>query len=986
MAQQYARETKWPKGQEEWLLAFWLGLSYFQELYNFLGLKIILGPGYGNYYKNYIQPFELGGMVAFLIAILVWIIYAPSASPKLIKIFKWAMFVQSVTCILAVLIVAKWDSAFINIHIPLLQLVRFFWGAFLGLGLGISLSILSRSFSRRKRTTVGAVVVAFGLAGPLFIAGLGSFDFVDTHKWVYAFLPGFVLFFLLYHWKKLDALFDKSLEKEETDESLRRISMDTSLRRHLGSKKFWQSFIWLLISGMNVQFCVNFLLADPSRFLFLEASNEKQKFDLYIYAVYGRYVFFIGGIFLFGWLSRKWRSRKKPFILTGIIGLISMPLYIINLATWEMANEHFYILIFTSGLIGLSNSNWFLTLLQGIEAYGKRLQVVVLLILPTFYRLAAGALMVFDSSTVFYHTTISGITLSLGGIKLDSAQILSLGIIITLLGWLAAFLWEDNFEGSNNLKISDDNVDKNFSVAILDHQTRQIFRQEISGNAWKNEDFSALQEKVADILRKRFHDVFEEWMYSFSLISTNLKDGQLVFGNTHTNNSAYRDLKQVTAEGAKKYQEAADTLILDEQPARSLTRYAIDHGLNGLVLTAGKGLTFLDKKAYDDNDYKYFNLSDMHLPDDDTIAQFWEMEGNAQKKLFESIIEQAELPWGEETSKIQNGLILRALDLWRYPENQYYIYIVTPQSAVKSESQQRLAVLLMTAIKIPVSKLDELAAMLTWLLAQRSLALTMDSEWRKISEEQAHSMKTVLGIMRNDLTALNDYRENEIRFFIRWEALESNIKRLDQINRFTLALARAGDAQTLDEVDDKVKEIFVMKAIPLQDTICEMLTEIGKTLNGMGFSVDGHKDKVKTLISLLLKQVKEDIDTHIKIEAAETGLQIVLNDLLGNMLFYTNSRSPEAHIGLEDVGAAYILRLTNNRKIDENYRQLIEGSKNQSGIAIQQKAGIRMVKRIIGSPLFNQNSDKRWILSVEPTGANIHSTTISLTIFKSHHP
>lgn len=976
------REIKMPKERKEWYLVLWLSLAYFQELYNFLGLKIMLGKS--EVYTKDIQSWELSGMRFFLAIVIAWIFVKRLYvfQPKLVEIFKWAMAVQSITCISTALIIAcSGDELENSPLLGVLKGVRFLWGIFLGLGLGISFSILSRSFSRRKRTFVGAFVVAAGLAGPLFIAAISEISIVETHKWIYALLPLLVMCFLIFHWKRLDIILGAFLTKAEIGNAMSCLIINDSIKRHLADRKFWRSFIWLLISGLNVQFCVNFLLADPSRFIPGGSGITYDKFELYRYAVYGRYIFFIAGVIIFGYLSILLKSRSKPFFITGIIGLFGMTLYINVLANWDNIETQPLFLILLSGIIGLSNSNWLITLLQGIEAYGKRLQAVILLILPTFYRLAAGALLNFDSDQMRQIQLLS-FSWSFGG-KMTPDQILYLGIGITILGFVAAFLWEENFEGSNNLKISDDNVDKNFSVAILDYQTRQDFRQRVSGIVWKSEDFSKLQQRVSDILNKRFRDVFEEWMYSFSIASTNLKNGQLVFGDAYVNNNAYRDLSHVRAEDAANYQLIADNLILGGQPIRSLTRYAIDNKLNGLVLASKKSLKQLDAEAYRDNDYQLFDLSDFHLPDDDTIGQFWKKEGNEQKKSFQIIAKQAGGRLDEKAESIRDALILRALDMWRYPLKQYFQYIITPQSAVESESQQRIALLLMTAIKIPVSKLDELAGMLTWLLAQRSLALTMDREWQKISEEQSHSMKTVFGNMRNDLYALNDYKNNENLFLDKWASLEANIIRLDRINQFTLALARAGDARALDEVDDKVKGIFIMEAIPLRNIVGETLIEIQRTLGNIGFSVDGHKDKVNALIPLLIKQVKEDIGPNVKVIAARTGLQIVLNDLLGNMLFYTNSGSPEARIALEETGDAYILKLTNNRRINENYRQLIVDSKDQPEIHIQRKAGIRMVKRIIGSPLFNQNSNKRWLLSLAPDNPDRESTTILLTIPKA---
>lgn len=958
-----------PSNASEWRLAWWLGGAYFLELYNFLGLKIMLGVGGGDFYRDVVQRWELAGMLGSLLVLGLWIWKFNRFQPRCMDILKYSILVQAVLGILTVGAVV-WTGA---LSLPdtngesLLKVVRMVWGVSLGFGLGSSFAILSRAFSRQKRTFVAALVVGAGLSGPLVITPVSYFPGIS--KWIYAAVPLAFLGLVIGRWRRISALEHFWVSTE--DQSPARIDMDPSVRRNLREPKFWRAFIWLLLSGLNVQFCVNFLLADPSKFgetPYLQTlecdAYHKLVFDIYRWCVFGRYFFFIAGVFFFGWLSSIWwKSRRKPFIVTGLFGLICIPLYIRYFTNLDYSHVNPVYIVLWSGLIGFSNSNWLITLLQGIEMYGRRLQFIVLFSLPMFYRFAAGAPVLLSW-------------------RPDNEQTLYLGIAITLVGLLSAFLWEENFEGANNLRISDDNVDRNFSVAILDHQTRQNFKKEVDGATWKNENLGYWQQRIVNVLEKRFLSVFEEWMYCFNLAATDIQDGQLKFSETKVNAAAYRDLGRVTAGDAAQYQSVAHELILDEHPARSLTKFAINNGLNGLVLTHKDNLSALDRTAYQENDYGFFDLSNIQLPDDAAIAEFWQAQGKAQEELFNTIFKAAETSAREQedSEKIPEILTLRALDSRRYP-SEYFLYIITPQSALQSESQQRLALLLLTAIKIPVAKLDELAGTLNWLLAQRALALTVDAEYRKISEEQSHSMKTVFGLLLNDVKALNDYKLYSDGVYTLQESLEINIRRLDRINQFTLALMRAGDVGDVSQVDAKVQKVFQTEVVDLRAMICEVLQEIGKTVDTIGFTVDGHDAGVKALIPRLIQSVEQQENLQVRVVVVPTGLQIVLTDLLGNMLFYTNPKAPEATIALIDKEDAYWLCLTNNRKIDDKYRTLIESSKDQSGISIRRKAGIRMVKRILGTPLFYQKSNKRWTLGV--ITPDEHHTTIVLKITKN---
>jgi len=905
------------------------------DMYNFIGFRVMFGAKEGLYKSA--EYCALGGMALAFGLLLAWGFskrLQEKVNLQLLTIVRFSMLSQAILGTAFALVAWQgWEGWW-------LSLLRFFWGFFLGFGLGISLTITTWAFGRLKRTSTITFLVFMGVFGAclsvLLYFALGR----EPNHWAYAVLPAFLALVPL-NWGWLSSQFERFPMPDEKVGGLLSLHLQSheskaqgGLSRLLWQKKFWRSFVILLLGALNVRFSVQIMMKHD-----FVGEGKKLLHTEQIDLLFWHYPAFALGVLLAGWLSWRCRSRSLVQIVLSIIGIVGIYVYVHVSMTWGIA------------LLGVFSATWLMTLLQCTETYPKRLHLFVIAALPLFFRLSIELLRFIQENLAI--------------------NIVHLGYALAILSFLAALLWEDNFQGVNNLQVLEGQSDTNLSVAVLNTATRRKFEKEIDEKLLKNEQVSDFSRKVSDILEERLKEVFDEWLYSFSIGLT--EGGQpLKFDDYRLNSPACHDLPRIRDQRPELFPKLAERLI-EESNRRFLATHAIEKGWNGIVLTPEKKNGKRDTDDYESNGYNVYDLSSLSIDEADAAA-FWAstkgFESNVSEttvELFKRICDQTRPAWAalDSGEKIGKILTLRALDRWRYPEKEYFVYFIIPKSLLREANQQRAALVLHTAVRVPVSKLDELANCMNWLLAQRANALALDAGWRKIWEEQSHSMKTSFGVLKNDTNALNDVRKDPDAFAQKLQAHQTVINRMARINDFTLALMRAGDRTNLQDADDRTAEAFRCEEINLREILVQTLSDFEKSLNEIRFSADGHLLRVQTMLPDLRRAVLADPALNVSIRAVRTGLEIVLDNLVSNMLYNTNYRNPQASISLEKNLERWRLCFLNNGEIEENMLAFIKMHRENPGLPVSQKAGLRTIKRILASALFNPKSSERWLYDAE---------------------
>lgn len=965
------KEYKWPRGKTEWELVFATGISYLLDLYNYVGVKLgVAGLGeHANAVKATVVAVELLGMFLSLVFILfVWVRRKIRFEPSLRQIFFFSSLTQLAVASGTPLLLEslKADPA-PTIFLVLLWLLRLFWGFTLGAGIGSILAIVSDRFSRRKRSRTVALVLGTGMFGPILATGVHRI-FPDSG--IQAAIP---LLALLPLW---------FVHRRQTIPDTR-ILIDRETSAVFRSRKFWEVFFWLMLGGISVQFCVNYQLANPEGFGYHFGDAGKP----YRIAVYARYGGLIIGTFGLVWWSIRARSRAIPFRRAMIVGGLAVPLYCFLPAFFENSGENtlMAMLSATAFLLGLSNAVWALLLLQGMETHGRKIHFVTLFLLPIVYRLLAGLGMMVQGLLVDVPQQLgmpgyNGMLASLGTGNQQVATVALIGVSLMLIGWIASFFWENNFEGPHDFNAYGHNFQQDFPARVLDETTRDRLTRLGRASADDRKtlleaDANTFCEALARSLETRLRAVFDDWMYGFNLGLTDVRGKDLQFSSFRTADSPFRDLATVDRLQAERYQQVAQALILHDDSRASLTFFSVRQNLNGLVLANSD----FHEEDYGTQGYRCFNLQRL-LPDScrnnpAAIRDFWKTaeatDLAACKARFFDLC-------GDVDPAIGPILALRALDGARYPQGQYFVYFITPVNMLQDERQQR-AVLILTAAKaLPVEKLHELTDLLNWILAQRALLLARDAEWRKIAEDQSHSMKTAFGRLHSDLDLVSRYLDADAEAPLSLlRSARGVVRQMSDTNTLTLSLMRGS-------ADARESTVFRQEAVGLGALLRDVLDDLGLILHSLGIGRE-HAEVLRADCLPALARKLENPAFDRKVWVMPLALRIILTDLLSNALFHTHYRKPKIDIWLRDnpdddtVG----LYLANNQAMAPNFYYFIKNGRDEGGIAVARKAGLRSIKRLLQLPEFNRSA-RMWRLDVD--ACSLVESADEQTILSLHIP
>jgi hypothetical protein len=917
-----SRQSKFPEWKNgELQLTLILGLCYMLDLYCYLGVKFV-DPLFkitnaGSHFKG-LEYHEIGGMAVSLLLVTLGVRFGvwDKVFSNMVNAVHALVVLQVVICVFTVLLYDKVNLGWL----------RFAEGVVLSVGLGVSLFILSSYIGRRKRTWAGTIIFMMGFCGPLLGAILGSFG---LGKGWFTLLP-LAVWCCIFFW---GGRWLVNFTSEFNDNSRSNVSLKLSVKTVdiLKSTRFWRVFLTLFVSAVSVQFSVRLVINRPD---FYDITVGK---DLIYLA---RYTGCIVAFPLYAAWSIYRKSRRSSLVLGNVIGLIAFCFFYYN----EAKDSEIHVSAFAF-FLGISNAIWSVVMLSTLEVFGRRIQFWVIFAMPIFSRI------------------IWDLPISL--LKDANIQpfVFLLGLFVFGLGIVFPLFMQNNFEGGNNLQAYDDNFSKDYKTAILNQKTREKLGS-ISLEVKKGTTIAFLKE-VQMAIKDRLLQVFDTSLYYFDMNFETSKQNVAVTGVVLFDD-AYRDLTMVDAESTKRHFNDIRPNLFISSELGSLTSYAYTQKWNGIVLVGDmkhKNIKRLAKE-YEKNGFHVFDLSKITKVPDSEVKAFWKIDEAqlvpiAFEKLFSVICANNKDVMAQFPTEIWRLLVLRRLGAWRYPEGEYFVNLVTPSKGAELTHKIKCSLLLLTSIPLPVEKLWELYSLIDSVILEQSTIIMQDTEWRKIVEEQAHSLRHTFGHLVLAMKSINNFdrkSEDLRRLTAKPLIIVEQIQKTSDFNLILMRFSHLNRLEMLNKLrEDGSHQSVKLEAVRLDEMLLAVLEELSLTINSIGFSADGHSDKVlQDCIPSLTNKIKEDPALKIDLKVIKMGLRIVITDLLKNALFYTYYREPEVGISLTERLEGYFLTFKNNVRMEDNFFESIKAGTDASGVAVTQKAGIRTIRRIIKFPLFNE--------------------------------
>ncbi len=973
------REQKFPEGIEL-IYTVLFGLSYFLDLYVYIGYKAVFLENKNGFLIDKvsiffskaqcdffikIETYTMAGLLFFFLAIVL-------SKYKVIirtRSFFWAgLFTQILLALLIPIVVIDCNDGFYAVGF--IYLTKFLMALTVSLNLCMYLSVIGRNIGRKKRTWTVVLLFVIGFLGPLFTSFFKSWN---SPSWYYMVLPLLILCYAIYVFKAT-----KGKDIFSNDE-INDIKLDSDISHILKRNHFWKTAFMLFLCGLPVQYSVRFLLTSSEDFF-----TNKEISNNYVFIM--RYLGSCVGILVLGYLSIYFSKRYWNLLGSQIRLGSRKVLYIVAILNAMIALFLLYndvkIPYFIYFLIGVSNAIWCAIFLQSLETFGRKTQPVLVFLLPLFLRIFWDLfvkhddlfnLIDFDMGKAEQHNLVlSGdIIKYLKGDTQHRMKIISLDIylIILIIGLLVSTFWDDNFEGGNMLNAYDDNFSKNFASTIVDDNLRKNL-SEISADTMRPEQMNTYIEEVSETVKKRLIDVFDTSLYYYSF--TFLSENQETFiSRVKINENALKDLKKVRAGSIRKLFKYLRT-ILNNKKQKGLASYSFEEKYEGLVL-AGRTELITDqlRKSYEDGKYRIFDLSEITMPKNDKIIAFWKSLSTTEdidfadenklkldlKPKFSIINEELRELHGKNSAaksekfnqdnfptEIRRLLTLRALGTWCYPKNEYFIYIITPQSGTVKHNL-KTSLLLAMAKPIPFEKLNELRQLLDDIMYQRALLMSRDSEAKNTISQMSHSLKTTLGYFQNRVSALGEVRNDAEKFEKRKEEITQIIQTSADTVTFKSKLVR----YKYNKDEQKDKFLAINDGANIYNMIMDILKELHhSTPLFVESNTEEHEVALKKLLEDTIKNGL-NIDKNICVLAIPIGFRILLLEILKNAYTYANAENPKVEIIWNKEETT--LSVINNGKIKQSDLSFINENNNQN---VTTKIGINTMRDIINFKYFNQ--------------------------------
>jgi hypothetical protein len=967
-----AREIRFPKGKYfDFTILF--GLLYALDLYVYIGYKSIMSQSV----KNDVINYEMTGMILLLMLFVLALFTRRNYLVSLRKLFWIGLAVQ---CFLGLATPFFLSNTFI------LGLLRFVGAIVVSLNFCTYLSVVGQSIGRKRRTWTVSIIFSMGFSGPFFVNFIDKF--MKNNLPLYLIFPTLVSIFAYYIMRKHgenDVFTVQSKpEKGEIDDDSS-IEISKNIRNIVVKGNFWRALYILLICGLFVQFSVRYLLEhteifttniDPQRMYMLRyLGSAFGVITLCWFSVRSSKIFINVGVF-----RVRLGERKIMYQIAAIFGLLSLYGYSM---LHQLEAPLAYIVPF---LLGISNAVWCIIFLQSLESLGRRTQPILVFLLPILLRIF------WD---IFHYNNLKGLIGNDANLK---QTIIFIGVCIWIVGILTSILWVDNYEGGNRLDAYNDNFVRGFSTAIMDSDVRKKLAT-IDPQIVSSDNVKPYIEEVSALVKDRLEEVFDTTLYYYNF--TFLKEGEETFmSKVKVNKNAIVDLRKVNENTIKSLFKWL-RVILSSKNYNGLASYSFEQGYEGMVLAGRKDMIAPQlQAAYNAENYKVFDLSAIKLPDEQKIIDFWQTLGafkkdndfkdenkiEAVKAAFRPIYKDFVFEKNKDKKDdnfpepIRRLLTLRAIGAWCYPKGEYFIYVLTPKVGVRHKL--KTSMLLATSSPIPVEKLSEIRDLLDNIMLQKAFSMSLDAEWKAISFQQSHALKTTFGYLNNSLNAISEVRLDKVLHRNRLDEVQSIIHTMDNVNTFNLEMMRF-------ENNPDTKSAYIIpekEGVSLEKTIKRVIKEIQHAVSHLRTTEDGHSDNLRDLLAdMHEKNANISVNSQVKIKVIKVGFRILITEILKNAFTHTDCHKPKVEIVWADYDDDFFsLSFSNNDGIEQEALDYINDKHNNT----VGKIGIATIKRILKFKQFNQSKiDKlpkcQWQMKVKTQENPYLLTTLTLLIPKT---
>ncbi|MCC6462433.1 MAG: hypothetical protein IT260_18340 [Saprospiraceae bacterium] len=972
-----------------------LGLAYFVDLYNFQIFSILRIETVQSIYPAATDPDAIGAAITrkdysfMLLFGVIWGLYAMRSAKNMGQAIVWTTAVQIISGIGITLLLHPASSGID----PNLKEWLFFgarnvlFPCGLAGGIGLSITLISIVLARRFRTIAATLICVIGMCGPIMAAIVrivaGKEHFYLTYLVGALFGLGLLGLFRYIGVQKIcRTRLQEEMVRDSQSSSMQlreEMERDSQSRMQQWIKHLHAAFgdiLPILLIGITINFYSATLISQARDFFpnVLDVPVPFLKTNLTVDMVKspGRYFGLIPGLLVAGYWSWKCKNRKRIILLFLVFQLLALGLMYLASDTSSL-----WVFLGVVMLSGFSNGSWAIMIVHSAEALGMRFRTFVATIVPNIWRGAGGGL-------------LAGYLSIKAGYLQDAALIniaLVLGIFVVIISLFGAIMLKDNFEGDKDLREFDDVFSPDFPIPINDHQTHNEIVRKMATEKW--EDTSDGLKLCGEMVGNRIQAVFGQILYMNALyVYRHEKKKKLVerVGELRSNPAAFLGLSSIDQKMAERFANNIE-IATQKGVCGSFAAVMFDkEQLSGVCIFSQRPWPRLPHwrrlpPAASDSLYAFmpqFNLAGIHLSEQDADELIGMLEkidtenSEALSQKLDQILSQAQ-PFpdslalehffkalsdkelsDDEHRKLQKLLLLRRAESMRYPDNEFWMYVVRPASASLIGNA---AVLIKTARAIPALKIREISTLMSTILLETANfkfdKVERDAQWRKINYDQNHTLRGEFGAMQQ---LIEDQRrpivENEPERALNINTqLAGKAKWMGRLNQISLDLMKHEAGLEAGGADLQRRPVHIPGALH------EALDTIALSLDSLRIG----PERIAALqepdrgIARLRRQI-DCLPANLFVCVSPEMLYIVFINLLANSVAHADSKHPLIDIlwyPEQEPGFA-ALHFMNNRPLSLPAYEFIQEDREADGFSTRHRGGLRTVKAVFNFQGFSE--------------------------------
>jgi MFS family permease len=959
-----------------------LGMFYAVEMMNYQLPNIIMNsmssdnePILDHYERDILSLYLHIGMFLGAIIFSKRILHYPN---KVNRYLNWSLKIHAFGAVLTAIVFKIFYINRIGMlggidPVHFLGIARGIFGFGFAAGLGLAITLVVENFPRSMRTWAATIIGMIGFIGP----GIGSLlNWAINGKFIVLLIGGLLSFIvLLFPFPK-----DSELRKTNELQHVKLSFVSGEALKLLGICS---------LMGVSVQFFSEMVSWLP----------RVSKVWQHDWAFALRYAGFIVGTLIAGTLSKYLSQRRKI-----IFGFIFCQSVIVIIASFLQAWYKWYsfnnndghqmltgIIYFSLGLVC---GSWIITILQAAEQFSVRERPAMIILIPNFYR--AGTIVIIGLNLFYNDCSDTLLMIS------DNDQVhpwFEQFPLVLFVFWFvfigaslaASVFLKDNFEG--DAYVADYNKEKSLEIAGRDIRGRL---KDIGDDIWASNDERPILTEANEMLSDHLKTCLE---------------GHYVLSTTFYSEENRRLLEYVgfgKEEGkfdrntCKRYEIGA--MEKDYNPTRhhSIVHDLIREGACSSIALWMAARPYLagvlvyysgwrERVIKDDLDYyQTFDLADIKLDQVDIqkyipiirnglsikskvvlLEEYYSKYGDTFEASFLAFIDTygKKEPREDEAWAIgcKKTLMLHRLDATDYGASNYYNYYINPYYG--NEEQFKVTLVLKTVIQLQKSSLGQIRDLLSFIILLRSNKRYKYSAEQFFRDED-HATRENLKEIQENLKRFQIWysRSQKLRnqyTDFKWNKLDeiqqslSNsqilVDKMYALRTLNTALVRYLGGATREEIEKK--GLPSPQSVYLKKMIDEIVEQKTKTTNNTSFGSEA-------VTRAKLKVVNANIPPDIKINVIDIALNIILDELIRNALFYAREENP--HINIRWISRLnddehYELHIQNNVKstFTDNHADTLKRMINEKIFDSTGRTGIATLHRILRFPLLGE-SGKLW--------------------------